>query len=271
MKLVHNIDHSIILNHTSSHPFNLTRILMFNTPSAPLGKVFRRQELESIAEVLRRHPQILIIADEARTLKCEHMFGVQKEMVQVIWIRWKIWKPWRSMRDVSMTRSSIFILLPYLECLNAQWRSLVLGRPSPAPAGVWAAKQSWAYLSSARSIFVYSLVFPIGSPWFLKRHALLRLIDLNLSLRSGYVIAPAVLAAPLLATHTAVNFCAPTPLQKASAAAFERAEKEGYFHWMAEMMQELSREDVPLCSVSWVFICSMPCFSSLSLLSILIR
>lgn len=50
------------------------------------------------------------------------------------------------MRDVSMTRSSIFILLPYLECLNAQWRSLVLGRPSPAPAGVWAAKQSWAYL-----------------------------------------------------------------------------------------------------------------------------
>lgn len=41
---------------------------MFNTPSAPLGKVFRRQELEAIAEVLRRHPQILIIADEARTL-----------------------------------------------------------------------------------------------------------------------------------------------------------------------------------------------------------
>ncbi len=38
---------------------------MFNTPSAPLGKVFRRQELEAIAEVLRRHPQILIIADEA--------------------------------------------------------------------------------------------------------------------------------------------------------------------------------------------------------------
>ena len=92
---------------------------------------------------------------------------------------------------------------------------------------------------------------------------------MNLSLRSGYVIAPAVLAAPLLATHTAVNFCAPTPLQKASAAAFERAEKEGYFHWMAGMMQELSREDVPLCSVSWVFICSMPCFSSLSLLSFL--
>lgn len=71
-------------NHLESHhPFNLTRILMFNTPSAPLGKVFRRQELEAIAEVLRRHPQILIIADEARTLKWEHMFGVP-EMVQVI-------------------------------------------------------------------------------------------------------------------------------------------------------------------------------------------
>lgn len=61
---------SLLRNETGPqyHPFNLTRILMFNTPSAPLGKVFRRQELESIAEVLRRHPQILIIADEARTL-----------------------------------------------------------------------------------------------------------------------------------------------------------------------------------------------------------
>ena len=54
----------------------------------------------------------------------------------------------------------------------------------------------------------------------------------------GYIIAPAALAAPLLATHTAVNFCAPTPLQKASAAAFQKAEQEGYFEWMSTMMQE---------------------------------
>lgn len=53
---------------------------MFNTPSAPLGKVFRRQELESIAEVLRRHPQILIIADEARTLKWElNVWGAKRD------------------------------------------------------------------------------------------------------------------------------------------------------------------------------------------------
>lgn len=135
---------SLLRNETGPqyHPFNLTRILMFNTPSAPLGKVFRRQELESIAEVLRRHPQILIIADEARTLlKWElNVWGAKRDGPSDM-KRWKIWKPWRSMRDVSMTRSSIFILLPYLECLNAQWRSLVLGRLSPAPAGVWAAKK----------------------------------------------------------------------------------------------------------------------------------
>ena len=55
---------------------------------------------------------------------------------------------------------------------------------------------------------------------------------------SGYIIAPAALAAPLLATHTAVNFCAPTPLQKASAAAFQKAEETGYFEWLSGMMQE---------------------------------
>lgn len=35
-----------------------------------------------------------------------------------------------------------------------------------------------------------------------------------------------------------MNFCAPTPLQKASAAAFDQAEKEGYFEWFPKMMQE---------------------------------
>ena len=42
-----------------------TRILMFNTPSAPLGKVFRRDELEAMAEVIKRHPRVLVISDEA--------------------------------------------------------------------------------------------------------------------------------------------------------------------------------------------------------------
>ena len=46
-----------------------TRILMFNTPSAPFGKVFRQEELEAIAEVVRRHPRILVISDEARIVQ----------------------------------------------------------------------------------------------------------------------------------------------------------------------------------------------------------
>eukprot|EP00435_Cladocopium_sp_Y103_P013713 s3814_g3.t1 len=42
-------------------------ILMFNTPSAPLGKVFRKEELEAIAAVVKKHPRLLVISDEART------------------------------------------------------------------------------------------------------------------------------------------------------------------------------------------------------------
>ena len=41
---------------------------MFNTPSAPLGKVFSREELEQIAAVVRRHPKLLVVSDEARAM-----------------------------------------------------------------------------------------------------------------------------------------------------------------------------------------------------------
>lgn len=41
-----------------------TRILMLNTPSSPLGKVFSRTELSAIASVVLRHPKLLVISDE---------------------------------------------------------------------------------------------------------------------------------------------------------------------------------------------------------------
>merc|ERR1712150_208998 len=55
--------------------------------------------------------------------------------------------------------------------------------------------------------------------------------------RVGYVIAPPPLAAPLLASHAALNFCVATPLQKGVAGAFASAESEGYFDWLPKMMQ----------------------------------
>jgi len=153
-------DWSVNMNELEAAITSKTRILMFNTPSAPLGKVFRRQELEAIAEVLRRHPQILIIADEV-----------------------------------------------YERCVYD--------------------KVEHFHFAALPGMFERTMtLFSVGKTFSCT------------GWRVGYIIAPALLAAPLLATHTAVNFCAPTPLQKASAAAFERAEKEGYFHWMAGMMQE---------------------------------
>lgn len=41
-----------------------TRLVMLCTPSNPTGAVYARAELEAIAEVLRRHPNVLIISDE---------------------------------------------------------------------------------------------------------------------------------------------------------------------------------------------------------------
>jgi aspartate aminotransferase len=41
-----------------------TRLLVLNSPSNPTGMVLNRQDLEAIAVVLRRHPQVAVVCDE---------------------------------------------------------------------------------------------------------------------------------------------------------------------------------------------------------------
>lgn len=41
-----------------------TRVVMFNSPSNPTGSVYTKEELDGIAEVLERHPEVLILADD---------------------------------------------------------------------------------------------------------------------------------------------------------------------------------------------------------------
>ncbi|MEB3334652.1 MAG: pyridoxal phosphate-dependent aminotransferase [Cyanobacteriota bacterium] len=41
-----------------------TRLLVLNTPSNPTGMVMGRSDLEAIAAVLRRHPQVAVVCDE---------------------------------------------------------------------------------------------------------------------------------------------------------------------------------------------------------------
>lgn len=41
-----------------------TRVIMFNSPSNPTGSVYIKEELAGIAEVLERHPDVLILADD---------------------------------------------------------------------------------------------------------------------------------------------------------------------------------------------------------------
>ncbi len=43
---------------------NKTKLLIFSSPCNPTGSVFSKEELESIANVLRKHPNILVISDE---------------------------------------------------------------------------------------------------------------------------------------------------------------------------------------------------------------
>ncbi|MDE5652516.1 MAG: pyridoxal phosphate-dependent aminotransferase [Muribaculaceae bacterium] len=41
-----------------------TRMVMLNSPSNPTGSIYTREELQALAEVLGRHPQVLVLADE---------------------------------------------------------------------------------------------------------------------------------------------------------------------------------------------------------------
>ena len=41
-----------------------TKLIMYSSPCNPTGAVFSRQELAAIAEVVARHPQVHVLADE---------------------------------------------------------------------------------------------------------------------------------------------------------------------------------------------------------------
>jgi len=41
-----------------------TKLMIFNTPTNPSGSVYHKEELEALAKVLERHPQVYVIADE---------------------------------------------------------------------------------------------------------------------------------------------------------------------------------------------------------------
>lgn len=41
-----------------------TRLVVFNSPSNPSGKAYRRSDWEALADVLRKHPQIIIATDD---------------------------------------------------------------------------------------------------------------------------------------------------------------------------------------------------------------
>lgn len=62
-------DLTLNLSELESQLNERSRLLILNTPHNPSGKVFSREELEGIADVVRRYPRLLVISDEVY----EHM------------------------------------------------------------------------------------------------------------------------------------------------------------------------------------------------------
>jgi aspartate aminotransferase len=57
-----------------------TKILILNTPSNPTGMAYRAEELKALGEVLRKHPQILIISDDIY----EHILWTKEKFVNIL-------------------------------------------------------------------------------------------------------------------------------------------------------------------------------------------
>jgi aspartate/methionine/tyrosine aminotransferase len=51
-----------------------TKALILNTPHNPTGKMFTREELTQIANIIKRNPHVIIIADEVST--CIYLYNV---------------------------------------------------------------------------------------------------------------------------------------------------------------------------------------------------
>ena len=57
-------DFKVSANDIEKHITEKTKILMFSSPCNPSGSVYTKEELESIAKMLEKYPNIFIIADE---------------------------------------------------------------------------------------------------------------------------------------------------------------------------------------------------------------
>jgi len=57
-----------------------TRLLFLNSPSNPTGMAYSRKELESLAEVLRKHPQVLIATDDMY----EHILWTEEPFSNIV-------------------------------------------------------------------------------------------------------------------------------------------------------------------------------------------
>ena len=73
-----------------------SRLLVLNSPSNPTGMVLRRSELEAIADVLRRHPNVSVVCDEIYEML------LSPATPTTAWRRWRrIWGSGSSSSTVS--------------------------------------------------------------------------------------------------------------------------------------------------------------------------
>jgi len=60
-----------------------TKVLLLNSPSNPTGMFYSREELKAVAEVLRKHPQVVVISDDIYNRLCHEDCDLAPHMLHV--------------------------------------------------------------------------------------------------------------------------------------------------------------------------------------------
>lgn len=60
-----------------------TKAIIFNSPSNPTGMFYSRDELKDVAEVLRKHPQVVVISDDIYNRLCHEDCDLAPHLLQV--------------------------------------------------------------------------------------------------------------------------------------------------------------------------------------------
>ncbi|CAM9727540.1 unnamed protein product [Chrysoparadoxa australica] len=201
-----------------------TRLLVLNTPHNPTGKVFTYEELESIAQVCRENPDILVISDEVYKYMIHEDVGEKDETPQA------------GGGGAEGLETGVNCDLQGVngKKLERRIKPEVDGAPEPEVVPAATSSGHMPVLAPSRHVHFANL----EGMW--DRTVTISSAGKTFGVTGwqvGWLLGPEALISQMQRVLPYMQFCAPTPLQEAMATVLETAEMPyenyaNYYDWL---------------------------------------